>query len=77
MLALERFSQIGLDIMSLDRPINIGLSEYFKLMRRQFTPDEWQQIDAANNKLHEFYRFVSQHVEERRCLTALSVKVDV
>ena len=42
--------------MSLDRPINIELDEYFRLMKRQFTPDEWRQIDKASNRLHEFYR---------------------
>ena len=52
--------------MSLDRPINIELDEYFRLMKRQFTPDEWRQIDKASNRLHEFYRWVIRkdvHVE--------------
>ena len=55
-LALEENSTIGVDVMSLDRPINIELDEYFRLMKRQFTSDEWRQIDKASNRLHEFYR---------------------
>ena len=55
-LALEQKSTIGVDVMSLDRPINIELDEYFRLMKRQFTSDEWRQIDKASNRLHEFYR---------------------
>lgn len=55
-LALERNATVGVDVMSLDRPINIDLDEYFRLMNRQFTPAEWTQIDASTNRLNEFLR---------------------
>lgn len=57
-MALEAGARIGIDVMSLDRPINIDLQEYFRLMRKQFTDDEWKQIDSSENKLTEFYRSV-------------------
>ena len=61
-LALESEGRVGTDVMSLDRPINIAVDEYFKLMRRQFTDNEWKQIEKSENDLHEFYRFVVQFI---------------
>ena len=62
-LALESEGRVGTDVMSLDRPINIAVDEYFKLMRRQFTDNEWKQIEKSENDLHEFYRFVVQFIQ--------------
>ncbi|XP_067933664.1 L-aminoadipate-semialdehyde dehydrogenase-phosphopantetheinyl transferase-like isoform X2 [Watersipora subatra] len=56
-LALESGARVGVDVMSMDRPINKDLREYFRLMRKQFTDNEWRQIDKSDNKLHAFYRF--------------------
>lgn len=53
---------VGVDVMSLDRPINIELDEYFRLMKRQFTPEEWRQIDNAKNRLYEFYRLEKNNI---------------
>lgn len=55
-LALEPKSRVGIDVMSFERPVNCELSEYFHLMKRQFTDDEWSQIKGDLNPLQMFYR---------------------
>ena len=67
-----RCIRVGVDVMrSIDARQSGNLPEFFRLMRRQFTPDEWQDIRSAKgcprigegkeaaerDQLRTFYRF--------------------
>ncbi|GAV05895.1 hypothetical protein RvY_15955 [Ramazzottius varieornatus] len=55
----QRDKLIGVDIMRTDPPNRKSLSEYFKLMKSQFTDKEWIFIQSPvsdREKLRNFYR---------------------
>ena len=61
----EDVESLGVDIMRLHDPRfaenESKILEFFRLMKRQFTPDEWNQICQENAKLSDqlaiFFRF--------------------
>ncbi|XP_072040698.1 L-aminoadipate-semialdehyde dehydrogenase-phosphopantetheinyl transferase-like isoform X2 [Amphiura filiformis] len=58
-LAAERDRNCGIDIMDVARPGSRDIPEFFRLMRRQFTPHEWETIKGAGSEwdqLEMFYR---------------------
>ncbi|KAL4229965.1 hypothetical protein ACF0H5_010355 [Mactra antiquata] len=59
-LAAEVNTAVGIDTMKLEKPAAAKtLSEYFRIMRRQFTTDEWSQIESGQTdeeKLCTYYR---------------------
>lgn len=59
-LAAEMDMQCGVDVMKVERPRAQSVPEYFRLMKRQFTTQEWQTIktpDSEYEQLQLFYRF--------------------
>lgn len=51
-------SRVGIDIMSTVRPPNTSCQEFFRLMKRQFSMSEWENI-SSNSQQHQlaaFYR---------------------
>lgn len=58
-LAAEKNSTVGIDVMKLDTPRSSSIPEFFHTMRRQFTEDEWRSIKSSNvekEQLKVFYR---------------------
>lgn len=59
-LAAENFgSNIGIDIMEIQKPSTKNVQEFFRLMKRQFTYDEWKYIKKSpceESQLKAFYR---------------------
>ena len=52
-------SHIGADIMKIESPANKKTQEFFRIMKRQFTQEEWLQIfsgDTEQKQLANFYR---------------------
>ena len=47
--------QVGVDVMKLTSPQE-DLNRFFRLMRRQFTSAEWEQIRREEEQLKTFYR---------------------
>jgi hypothetical protein len=50
---------IGVDVADIRRPNSQSVDEFFRLMKRQFTPAEWVSIKQPANeldRLHMFYR---------------------
>ncbi|XP_071495153.1 L-aminoadipate-semialdehyde dehydrogenase-phosphopantetheinyl transferase-like [Diadema antillarum] len=57
-LATEPELPCGVDVMKVVRP-NQSMEDFFRNMKRQFTPYEWQTVMAADTpyqQLHRFYR---------------------
>ncbi|XP_039770860.1 L-aminoadipate-semialdehyde dehydrogenase-phosphopantetheinyl transferase [Ornithorhynchus anatinus] len=58
-LAAEPQRQVGIDIMKTNLPGRGSISEFFRIMNRQFTVKEWMSIKAFDdewNQLDMFYR---------------------
>lgn len=59
-LAAEMEMPCGIDVMEVKQPGHSGtLSEYFDLMKRKFTPNEWRTIKSAgtnHQQLEMYYR---------------------
>ncbi|XP_072317997.1 L-aminoadipate-semialdehyde dehydrogenase-phosphopantetheinyl transferase [Eucyclogobius newberryi] len=58
-LAAEQGKQVGVDIMKTVMPGSSSVSEFFRIMTRQFTPYEWSVIQSAGSEhqqLATFYR---------------------
>ena len=61
MLVAHMELPIGVDVMDIRRPMSGSVTEFFRLMRKQFTPREWADIDAAGvserDRLHKFFHY--------------------
>jgi 4'-phosphopantetheinyl transferase len=60
-LAAEPAHLVGVDVMQIRRPLSESVPDFFRLMRRQFTPEEWLAIEASpesgeEERLHRFYQ---------------------
>ncbi|KAL7825458.1 hypothetical protein AOLI_G00326650 [Acnodon oligacanthus] len=58
-LAAEPGRQVGVDVMKTSRPGSSSVTEFFRIMTRQFTELEWRTIRLAGSdwdQLHMFYR---------------------
>lgn len=58
-LAAEQGVQVGVDIMKTTMPGSSSVPEFFRIMTRQFTPNEWSVIQSAGSEhqqLATFYR---------------------
>ncbi|XP_030634046.1 L-aminoadipate-semialdehyde dehydrogenase-phosphopantetheinyl transferase [Chanos chanos] len=58
-LAAELGRQVGVDVMKTSRPGSGSVSEFFRIMKRQFTEHEWTTIRRAGSdwdQLHAFHR---------------------
>lgn len=51
-------SRVGIDVMSTVRPPNTSCQEFFRLMKRQFSMSEWENISSYSQQqqLTAFYR---------------------
>lgn len=52
-------SRVGIDVMSTVRPPSTSCQEFFRLMKRQFSMSEWENISSSNSQQHQltaFYR---------------------
>lgn len=48
---------IGVDIMKIEPPANKDIQEFFRVMQRQFSPQEWRFIKAVRNEHIQISRF--------------------
>lgn len=58
-LAAEQGLQVGADVMKTVMPGSSSVSEFFRIMSRQFTPSEWSVIRSSGSEqlqLATFYR---------------------
>ncbi|XP_029922065.1 L-aminoadipate-semialdehyde dehydrogenase-phosphopantetheinyl transferase [Myripristis murdjan] len=58
-LAAEQGLQVGVDVMKTTMPGSTSVSEFFRIMTRQFTEHEWSVIQSAGSErqqLAAFYR---------------------
>ncbi|XP_077579340.1 L-aminoadipate-semialdehyde dehydrogenase-phosphopantetheinyl transferase [Stigmatopora nigra] len=58
-LAAEKGSQVGIDVMKTTMPGSSTVPEFFRIMTRQFTPHEWNVIQSAGSERQQltmFYR---------------------
>ncbi|XP_077423070.1 L-aminoadipate-semialdehyde dehydrogenase-phosphopantetheinyl transferase [Vanacampus margaritifer] len=58
-LAAEKGMQVGVDIMKTSMPGSSTVTEFFRIMTRQFTPYEWRVIQSAGSEQQQlamFYR---------------------
>ena len=58
-LAAELGPNVGVDVMKVEKASNKDTSEFFRLMRRQFTSEEWIDIKSPideDGQLSVFYR---------------------
>lgn len=58
-LAAERGLQVGVDVMKVAMPGSSSVSEFFRIMTRQFTEYEWRVIQSSGSErqqLAAFYR---------------------
>ncbi|GBP09575.1 L-aminoadipate-semialdehyde dehydrogenase-phosphopantetheinyl transferase [Eumeta japonica] len=52
-------NEVGIDIMKIEPPANKNIPEFFRLMRRQFSPKEWENIYTFHREaeqMESFYR---------------------
>lgn len=59
-LAGNKNTSIGIDVMKLEPPVNKNIPEFFRLMSRQFSREEWSMIrsfPAETEQIACFYRF--------------------
>lgn len=65
-LAASPQQLVGVDVMEIRHPNN-DVGDFFRLMRPQFTPVEWDDILAPASdidRLHIFYRYVVSQVRK-------------
>ncbi|XP_077398194.1 L-aminoadipate-semialdehyde dehydrogenase-phosphopantetheinyl transferase isoform X2 [Festucalex cinctus] len=58
-LAAEKGMQVGVDVMKTSMPGSSTVTEFFRIMTRQFTPYEWRVIQSAGSEQQQlamFYR---------------------
>ncbi|XP_061484677.1 L-aminoadipate-semialdehyde dehydrogenase-phosphopantetheinyl transferase isoform X2 [Rhineura floridana] len=58
-LAAEPDSQVGIDVMETSMPGSGSIPDFFRIMKRQFTEEEWRVIMSMNNEwlqLEMFHR---------------------
>eukprot|EP00039_Didymoeca_costata_P002558 m.61042 g.61042 ORF g.61042 m.61042 type:complete len:286 (+) comp11371_c0_seq7:338-1195(+) len=59
-IAASRYHhKIGVDIADIRRPLSESTQDFFRLMKQQFTPEEWKRITQhpdEDQQLHKFYR---------------------
>ncbi|XP_026225222.1 L-aminoadipate-semialdehyde dehydrogenase-phosphopantetheinyl transferase isoform X1 [Anabas testudineus] len=58
-LAAEQGMQVGVDVMKITMPGSSSVPEFFRIMTRQFTANEWRVIQSAGSErrqLAAFYR---------------------
>lgn len=51
-------TQVGIDVMNIEKPgrITDSVDDYFRLMNRQFTEDEWKQIKMVNSSVPSYFQ---------------------
>ncbi|RVE64646.1 hypothetical protein OJAV_G00127960 [Oryzias javanicus] len=56
-LAADRGVQVGVDLMKVSMPGSSSVSEFFRIMTRQFTPHEWSVIQSAGSEREQLATF--------------------
>lgn len=59
-LAGNTQKNIGIDVMKIEQPVNKNIPEFFRLMNRQFSKQEWCMIYSFPTEMEQvacFYRF--------------------
>lgn len=67
--------KIGVDVMEIDAGTTKNVPEFFRLMRRQFTVDEWNVIKRENNELSQLKAFYRNWCLKEAFVKALGVGI--
>lgn len=68
---------LGVDVMNLQRPLNTSLAEYFRIMSRQFSADEWRAIKSAGDETAQMAMFCRHWCLKESYVKAVGVGITV
>ncbi|XP_038673585.1 L-aminoadipate-semialdehyde dehydrogenase-phosphopantetheinyl transferase isoform X1 [Scyliorhinus canicula] len=74
-LAAEPNRQVGIDVMKTDLPGSSSVTEFFRIMNRQFTDHEWNTIKMAGDEWAQLVMFHRHWALKESFLKAIGVGV--
>lgn len=69
--------QLGVDVMNLQRPLNISIDEYFRIMSRQFSAEEWRTIKSCRSESEQMAMFCRHWCLKESYVKAVGVGITV
>ena len=74
-LAATPLAKIGVDVMKVEYKGGKSISEFFRLMRRQFTDAEWRAIQSCGDESEQLFSFYRHWCLKEAVVKALGVGI--